>query len=144
MPCVNCGAPAVWIFDTAGITPVHYCGACVPRVYLGSRHLKPAESPATVAVEEASLSVEVDGLNILVEVQGTGGVVMARFGDGTNGESDNGMISHTYVKAGTYRVSVSTSSGSLSQEVTVAEDEPIGESTEEAADDDPDADNPVV
>lgn len=141
MPCVNCGAPAVWIFATAGIAPVPYCGACVPRPYLGSRYLQPAEAPAAVAVEEASLSVEVDGLNILVEVQGTGGIVMARFGDGTNGESDNGMISHTYVKAGTYRVAVSTSSGSLSQEVTVADDEPSSEPTEEA-DDDPDADNP--
>lgn len=150
MPCVNCGATALWIFETAGISPVPYCGTCVPRVYLGTRYLTPAEVPGAVVTEEASMSIEADGLNILVEVQGTGGLVMARFGDDTHGESDNGMISHTYASPGTYRVSVATSSGSISEEITVVADEPVapepesteGESGEETPEDDPDPDNP--
>lgn len=148
MRCANCGGVAIWVFEAAGIDAVPYCRGCVPRAYVGTRHLRPAEEVAYVSTELPELTIEKDGLNILVEVTGTGGIVAARFGDDTAADSTTGAVSHTYAQPGKYRVSVATATGTLIEEITVtdntsADETTSGESDDDASeDDDADPENP--
>ena len=56
MTCINCTAPAKFVFSAPGTPDQTYCGQHLPKVYRGSEYVALAPEP----VEEAPVEEAVD------------------------------------------------------------------------------------